>query len=51
MKLKLIIIASLLASCEIVPDEVSASGFTSRYDFLGASSLKEMETKLVMSRV
>ena len=40
MKLKLIIIASLLASCEMVPDEVSASGFTSRYDFLGANSLK-----------
>lgn len=39
MKLKLIIIASLLASCEMVPDEVSASGFTSRYDFLGANSL------------
>ncbi len=29
-----------LFSCGAVPDEVSASGFSSRYEFLGAGSLK-----------
>lgn len=30
----------LLSSCGLIPDEVSASGFSSRYDYLGANSLK-----------
>lgn len=39
--MRAIVLTLLLNACAAMPDEVSASGYSSRYDFLSGTSLKE----------
>lgn len=39
--MRAVILTCLLTACAALPDEVSASGYSSRYDFLSGNSLKE----------